>query len=318
MNTALSLIDFLPAPVRVVRTARLVWLVANEYPDLLVAGLVRALSGAMRVQHMNTQEHTIADIELLTASAFLGIDMVYVMTHVDDYSPAALKQFGQFLDRYNGPHCLLIIGAKTSLDSLDNRSSSMTIISVDAVITKKDCGAIMAFHNIPETPRIQHYIAMLSDHYAPLRYHIIAHFIRYAPVLTLSNKDFMPWIEAIIPHEESLFTLSQLLFQKNSKRFFMQWHRIEHRYGLSFWVAFWSDQMFHAALVVGHKGYGAPHEMRAMKLPFSFINYDWRMYTVDELKKAHAWLAKFDYGVKNGCSADQFNQFFIQFIFGSF
>ena len=54
------------------------------------------------------------------------------------------------------------------------------------------------------------------------------------------------------------------------------------------------------------------------KLPFSFINRDWHMYSLDELRNAHDCLTKIDFQLKNGASDIGLEYFYTQFFDNKF
>ena len=113
---------------------------------------------------------------------------------------------------------------------------------------------------------------------------------------------FKQWYARLITPQKSLFTLSQYFFARQFQPFLKLWKSCEAEFPQEFWVVYWSEQLFHAALFVHRartKGYSVAKE-EAHKLPFSFINNDWQNYTEAQLTTAHQQIYQLDYDMKHG------------------
>ena len=48
------------------------------------------------------------------------------------------------------------------------------------------------------------------------------------------------------------------------------------------------------------------------RLPFSFLNRDWRKFSLEELKGAHSFLYTLDYKLKNNCEPGYLDLFYMK------
>lgn len=123
------------------------------------------------------------------------------------------------------------------------------------------------------------------------------------------------WLPIILNAEKSLFMLSSFLFAKKIGQFFHLWNLISCDYSEPFWTSYWSEQFFKATLfcsLMQDKKFAQAKKI-AFKLPFSFMQKDWKVLRVDELKQAHDHLYCIDWNIKNGLSA-HFEHFYLQFM----
>lgn len=122
------------------------------------------------------------------------------------------------------------------------------------------------------------------------------------------------WLPILLNPEKSLFTLSSLLFAKKEQQFFRLWSLLAPDYSEPFWTTYWSEQFFRAALFVSfmHEQKIAQAKKVAYRLPFSFVQKDWKNSSVSALKQAHDHLSTIDWNIKNGLPA-HFDYFYAHF-----
>jgi hypothetical protein len=80
------------------------------------------------------------------------------------------------------------------------------------------------------------------------------------------------------------------------------WNAIVDDYQAAFWMSYWSDQVWRAALFVTYmsqKDMAKAKEIQA-KLPFSFTKTDWQKHSYHSLTHLHQELATIDFSLKNG------------------
>ena len=116
------------------------------------------------------------------------------------------------------------------------------------------------------------------------------------------NDFFTQWYSKLVVSEASLFTLSQYLLSRNPRLFLRQWKACKDDYPAEFWVAYWSDQIWQAAQFVAKaRAFGLEEARKGFyRLPFTFLNTDWKRYSPELLVEAHKGLYDFDYASKNG------------------
>lgn len=141
---------------------------------------------------------------------------------------------------------------------------------------------------------------------------LLAH---YGGVVGKNGKLFVAqWLPELVEAEGSLFSLSQTLFAKQSRSFFRQWKEMRAMYGMPFWISFWAEQFWQAyAYVRLHKaGKEAEAKRVGYRLPFSFKNRDWRLYSLFDLQQNYHQLYDIDFHLKNGGSEGVLELFFMR------
>jgi hypothetical protein len=124
----------------------------------------------------------------------------------------------------------------------------------------------------------------------------------------------------IIAPKSSLFTLSTYFFAKDARLFFPLWVRISHEYSPQFWVVYWAEQLWraHGFLQLHKKNKKDDAKKIAFRLPFGFIQREWRNYSVRELRNAHAMMYEIDFRLKNGSDDYILDFFFSKFFTNQF
>jgi hypothetical protein len=111
----------------------------------------------------------------------------------------------------------------------------------------------------------------------------------------------MSFFEKIIVPETSLFVISQYFFAKDSRAFFNVWHQYQLEYPLAFWSVFWSEQLWRAYFVwfyLNQKNHAAAKSM-SFRLPFTYLQKDWKKSSLTELKNAHQYIYELDLNAKS-------------------
>ena len=159
---------------------------------------------------------------------------------------------------------------------------------------------------------------MYTDHLSLDSACLLAH---YEVVVGKGVADFFSqWGLQIMEPASSLFTLSQHLFGKKRSPFFRQWAAIAPLYMPAFWASFWADQIWRAYIFCDlmKKQKYTESKKAQYKLPFSFINRDWKSYSATELRNAHQLLSTMDFQLKNGGSEIGLEHFYGKFFDNKF
>jgi len=138
----------------------------------------------------------------------------------------------------------------------------------------------------------------------------------YGLVLGSGRKAFIQsWLESVIKSETSLFKLSGALFAGDKKGFLQQWKLMRRQYEFPFWLAYFSEQFFRAYHYIQYRQQNSLVEAKKIgfKLPFSFLQRDWRKYESNVLLQAHQRVYELDFQLKNGGSDLILNSFFLMF-----
>lgn len=217
-----------------------------------------------------------------------------------------------YLYSYTGPN---IVGYLNKTDSAQGKHHTV-VIEVPDEVNYELFTQLFAFlyptQSIKTTPIIKQIFKIYSlvavDSVLLIMYYCIL-------VGNKSDAFLNGWLPTLLNPEKSLFMLSALLFSKKEERFFKLWTLISSDYSDPFWTTYWSEQLFKATLFTSlmHAKNYAQAKRIAYRLPFSFVQKDWKLVTVEELKRAHDHLYEIDWNIKNGLHA-HFEHFYLQFM----
>lgn len=242
--------------------------------------------------------------------------MTYWLADFYQLSEKKQEELVTYLSGYQGPHSILFFCNKNLVSKLSQQS----LITLPDTITLHDFTAVRSLlHDNSQnktdfTSQIVPYMDLLSLDSLCLLVH-------YELVLSKNSDDFFSqWITRIIDSKNSLFVLSQYFFAKKEKQFFRQWANLSEQYAPVFWPTYWADQCWRAYIyceLMQQKNYIEAKKAQ-YKLPFSFINRDWSLYKLDELRSMHHFLYEIDFKLKNGGSDIGLEYFYTEFFDGKF
>ena len=124
---------------------------------------------------------------------------------------------------------------------------------------------------------------------------------------------FKEYSFGLLSSNSQLRDLSESFWTRNSKRFFAEWKRIGEEYPESFWVAYWSTQLFLAYFYIERAQHvakitpgGAEH---GLSPTFTWKN-GWKKYSKEYCEQLHSKLYEIDLELKNGSDGAVFEYFF--------
>lgn len=283
----------------------------QEYPLLFFSLLLQYLK-KQGIQHMQTVQEGESYSNLLHRfeTSFLGMSSIYWLGDLQRYDQSVREKLIPYIETYQGPNVLVVYTAPST-----ERASSKKVLSIEipALVTKKDIQELCTlFGNgrVRTVPELGMYEKQLTlDRVCLL--------IQYLSVVGNGVHDFNEqWLGHVIVPEFSLFTLSQYFFARDGMRFFKQWSTLKDQYAAPFWISFWSEQLWRASFFIELSEQRNFSEAKriSFKLPFSFIQRDWKNVTSAELKRAHDVLYHCDHAIKNGGDANMLELFYTDYL----
>lgn len=251
----------------------------------------------------------------LMQTTFLGTRYIYCLSGIMQLEKRKAQELRDFINAYKGPHILIVIDDQEYKDQT-GQLLLLTIPEQCDVTLYKLLSSIFG----SET-RQKSLVSMVWTYYDQLPLDTACMLMKYAQLVpAMDEKAIDEWINKVIAPDISLFSLSTYLFAKNSTLFFRLWKKIEPLYSPAFWVIFWSEQFWRAHYMVKYIQSKQPVMAKkvAYKLPFSFIQRDWKKITVNELSNAHAYLYNIDCHIKNNGSPSVLELFYSQFLQSTF
>jgi hypothetical protein len=269
----------------------------------------------------------VADLSM----SFLGQHKIYWCGDIAQLDAATKKFYMQFFQEYRGPHSILFFSdvspfspikktdnpEKDRKDELVQANVSCELpVLVDQQIFFEIFGFLYPqesldkelvktfFYNQPKIGLdqaciVMHYLSVMGN---------------------VSHEAILGLLQRVVVPERSLFVLSQQFFAKDQEAFFRLWKEVEGDFPLEFWLPYWSEQLWQASLFIAQAQELGPVGAKKgiTRLPFSFMQKDWKKYGPRELCAAHTFLYGIDFGLKNGYAEHGLELFLAQFLQGKF
>ncbi|MCX5921964.1 MAG: hypothetical protein NTX86_01420 [Candidatus Dependentiae bacterium] len=266
------------------------------------------------IEIIDLAEEDSARVQSKLQTSFLGLKVFYWFKNISDLDEKKRKFWLGYFQSYAGPHTLaFFVLDQTTLFSHKDHCA----ITMPDTIDQTAAVQVFSFFTqgsatVPWAPMTAR---LFKKHEAiPLDTAcLLMHYMR----LVGSNPDLFltQWLDKILTPERSLFTLSTYFFAKKSQPFFQQWATISHDYPDVFWTSYWSEQLWRASyfITLMESKQLAEAKKVGARLPFSFIQRDWKLHTPAQLRAAHHALYTIDCAVKNGGSSGALDLLYSKF-----
>ncbi|CDK30536.1 hypothetical protein [Candidatus Babela massiliensis] len=258
----------------------------------------------------------LSQLSLKLQTSFLGQEFIYFIKDFYDLEVNLKNELYNYFLNYDGPNKIFIF------DTIESNivSDKFLIFEVPSSI---DVEVYSEFYDFFYSNYSRNKLAVkrLFDSSKTLSLDLSLTIMNYQVILPNKSEIFFDnWLTKLRPTEKSLFMFSQYFFDKQNKNFFELWLKYKLEYPYEFWIAFWSDQIWQAALFVlrANKLGIFNAKKYASKLPFSFMNKSWSAYDYEFLCKAYQNLYKIDFDIKNGLGHNALELWFYKFLFNKF
>jgi len=251
-----------------------------------------------------------SDVVCQLEMALLGNTSLYWLKDLSLLSDTVIRQYTAYIQQYQGPHQVYFFTTQPV------PLTDICIVQFPDVINESEYRDLALFFQ-QDSGVIDTFIKALFARNKTISFENALLLIQYQLFLGRKFQSFMQhWLPRIVVSEQSLFTISQLFFARNYAQFLKEWHMMKSQYPDEFWIVFWSEQLWQALIFIEHVKRGQLAEVRrkVFRLPFSFMNKDWKMYSEPELMRAHQFLYEVDYGMKNGHATEGIDLFVHSFL----
>lgn len=288
---------------------------ADEYPLLFLNRFLDFVQKkvSMSKRTLDLQATEIPQIVAQLEMSFLGQNNLYWLGDLSDLSVKAYAYWLTYLASYKGPHKLVFFTKK------DVKDDAVMLIDlpqkVDRAIYKSMILPFLWSEENHET--ILMMLEYVFKQTGTLSLDQAVRLTDYALVVGAGRRVFVDsWIDALVQPESSLFNLSGALFSGNKKKFFEQWKKIKSEYEFPFWIAYFSEQFFRASYYVSYKKQNDLLQAKKIgfRLPFSFLQKDWKRWDCSLFQKAHQQVYDLDVQLKNGGSLTILDSLFLLFL----
>lgn len=286
--------------------------VAPEYPALFLS----LIKQHIRKKNTLTTLDTVEDSNALKASlgiSFLGTKTFYwLCPQLFDAHHDLLA----YITHYKGPNSIGFFNKK----ALPSSSKDLLLIDLPAEVTYFTFLEIFSFFYPQHAKKSNPFIKNAFTTYPTLSLDAAYLLMRYCMLIGSQPTPFLTaWLPTILNPNKSLFTLSSHFFAKKEQPFFELWNSLASDYSEPFWTTFWSEQLFKASAFISlnHAQNFTGAKRIGHRLPFSFMQKDWRSICIQELTKAHDHIYTIDWNIKNGLYSN-FEHFYLNFFLNKF
>ena len=286
----------------------------SSMPVVFIAHLISYLkTKQLPIEMFSVNEAELSHVFSRLETSFLGMRISYWLRGIDDMDKKSRQQLLTYLAQYQGPHQILFICNKE--ETAGYFAQKMCVDLPSAIRADLAHSLLVTFKK--NNPTIAKHISALVTKYDALSLDQICMLIGYMQVVGKSE-DYAKIVDRVVESEHSLFTLAQYFFAKNSTDFYTLWISVHEIYPVTFWCVYWSEQLWRAYHVRYFltKNQTAQAKSMSARLPFSFLQKDWKKVSLDELKNAHQWIYELDRSHKNSIETDAgidlfYNKFFL-------
>ena len=272
--------------------------------------------GPMQIIDLSQVPCDVASAQLSTS--FLGSRSYYWLKNLSELDAKKRAYWYSFVQQYQGPNCLFLFSEK----SLGQKTEKIVEFEIPEYLDMTTAIPILNALVPDETRRCSLAMRTVFKKRRKIMLDELCQLARYMIISGPAFERFLTdWLDIIMVPESSLFDLSKYLFARNQEAFFRVWNVIGPQYGELFWVAYWSEIFWRAYNFSRLSSLGLHDQAKkfAVRLPFNFIQGDWRTISLNELKEAFHYVYMLDTDIKNGSQGMPFlNLLYLKFFLRQF
>lgn len=289
----------------------------GEYPLLFFMSFLRVLRDHKNciVESIDVQEYGLDAAKLQLETSFLGLSTLYWLRAFDAFDEKKRKQWFKYVASYAGPNTLMFFvedGHKIPIE----KDEVFLRVTLPHVVDGAFAAQLMEAFQVKPSQAGASMLARMFKRYKKISLDQLVHVMHYAPIVSSgSHEQVDELVREMIGAEQSLFTLGSLFFARQPESFFQLWSTEHDRFSYMFWCSFWSEQLLRATCYVHFtRGQNMLEAKKiSSRLPFSFMQKDWKQYHTTELVRAHEYLYDIDFAIKNGSEAPLLDLFYAKF-----
>ncbi|MGZ6254748.1 MAG: hypothetical protein ACXWL5_02080 [Candidatus Chromulinivorax sp.] len=284
----------------------------SVYPHLFFTQLFEEFKKtvAFEIKCIDVQAD-VALYKVQLSTSFLGMSCLYWLGNLTVVKGKQKDDLFAFLKNYDGPHKIILF-----LDNLSFEQQHIMHIPLKDAYFLQDAKTFCGSLNLQQVSKVAFFLQQIYKIKNSYTLDELCFMMQYQHTVPADAKEFyQTWINRLVVPESSLFTLSQLFFEKKAEQFFTMWFSIKDMYGEIFWVSYWSEQLYKAYFFIRFtqdQNFAAAKQM-SFGLPFSFMKTTYKQYQLDELQRAHDKLFFIDCALKNGGNNYLIDQWYVDF-----
>jgi hypothetical protein len=246
-------------------------------------------------------------------TSFLGTHCIYWLGDISVLKAKQKDDLINYLAAYQGPHKVIVF---FDMKAEMLKSNFPTVVMMKDKYFFEDAKKLWGMQDIQEAQKNISFLNHLYKIKNSFTLDELCLLKNYQNLLTHDVKEFYEtWVARLVTADSSLFTLSQLLFEKKEEAFLKLWLQMKPLYPEMFWISFWSDQLYRSYFFIAfsqEQNFAAVKQV-SFGLSFSFMKQTYKQYELQELQDFHDALFTVDFSLKNGGSSYQIDQLFFDF-----
>ena len=268
----------------------------------------------VEMQTIDFNETEASSIVSRLQTSFLGSSLLYWSVSLfDEIDRKKQSMLSALLADYSGPHTVIVY---SSSEYQLPKEYAGVHITVPQAIDQHTFLLLARFIQVTLSSRALSLLPTIFKKYERISIDQACILLWYLACVGVSCAEFVEKrLSKIFLQDSSLFTLSQFFFAKDSQQFFNYWKEIGASYPETFWVSYWSEQVWRAHFARAYLQQNNQLEAKKIgyRLPFSFLQKDWKKHSAQQLMSAHDQLYHLDYALKNGGPEFGLELFYHQF-----
>ncbi len=280
------------------------FVVDQSYPLLFFSHLLRNQhNDADQMVCLDVAQRKEQEIKAQLETSFLGMKRTYWLGALHQLNKKKAQDLLVYLHGYHGPNRILVAVSDELIKPYQKKTGVIEMVAVPTYITRGVFVQLFTYFVREPNQMDKRYIEQLYMRTDKINLDIACVLMHYLQVMGSKAQDFFAhWLDQLVVPETSLFKLSQYFFAQQKTTFLKKWHDIKDEYPDQFWISFWSEQLWRGLFYCQamQKRDIAHAKKIGYRLPFSFLQKDYRLYKIDQLQQAHQWLYDLDVSLKNG------------------
>lgn len=248
------------------------------------------------IESIDLNESDMAHVLGQLQTSFLGMGLTYYLRNCHELDKKNRQSLFEYLSTYHGPHKILMC----ALNEDAVRLNKQCLVEIPEAMNAAALLALLNFLKRKSNPQIQKFIHTVCASYGTITLDQACMIISYMQVIGKFD-ECAHVLERILQSEQSLFALSQYFFAKDAPSFFKRWAAIEAEYPMTFWCTYWSEQLWRAYYARYYLDHQQLQQAKSIgyRLPFSYLQKDWKKSSLIALKNAHQSIYELDVAYKN-------------------
>jgi hypothetical protein len=287
----------------------------HAIPVVFLAQLISAArSHGTVIESIDLDTSSLAQVVGQLQTSFLGMGLTYYLRNCHELDKKNRQTLFEFLSNYSGPHQILLC----ALNEDAIRLGKQCVVELPDTIQAACFTSLLLFLKKKNSSQTQKFIQALCSSYTTITLDQACMIISYMQVIGKYD-ECSHVLERILESERSLFALSQHFFAHDSANFFRLWGAFEAEYPMTFWCTYWSEQLWRAYYTAYYLERKQPAQAKSIgyRLPFSYVQKDWKKNSLEQLQRAHHSIYELDAAYKNNIETQAgielfYNKFFLQ------